>query len=272
MKFQGKLALTLANVSVNTSKKNSFKLMSNAMLGKFSQRAEFPETMYVKSQENLEEFYETGNIVDVQGISEEICEIQLFPEEQKSTPNRSGNCIIGAFVTAYARIELHKDLQALHSSGFKLCYVDTDGIIFAGPKEKQIPLCVSPCLGDYKHELGKDSEIQLYSCIAKKSYSLSFVDKKTKKSGYSIKSSGLSLTSEISSEKISPKDFENMVLNWQKNEPTTVTVPQFRTFVLKDDNSVCNKISNFKLSNNLNFCRCLFNVHDMSLPYGFTSK
>ncbi len=244
------------------------------MLGKFSQKSQFPETMYIKNQKNLETLYETSNIIDIQGISEDICEIQILPEEQelKKTPNRSGNCIIGAFVTAYARIALHEDLQALHLNGFKLCYVDTDGIIFAGPKDKEMPLCVSPCLGDYKHELGKDSEFQLYSCIAKKSYSFSYFNKKTQESGYSIKSSGLSLLSEISSESVSPTKFEKMVLNWQNKESTTISVPQLRTLVLKDENSVHNKLTSFKLSNTLNFCRYLVNVNEMTIPYGYCAK
>ncbi len=277
MKFSGKLALTLSNVVFNASKRNTFKLMSNAMLGKFSQRAQFPETIYIKTQEELEAMYERSNIVDVQGISEDICEIQIFPNDIKKTPNRSGNCIIGAFVTAFARIQLHKDLKSLQNRGFELCYVDTDGIIFTCPQEKenQIPLAITPCLGDYKHELGENNEIELYSCIAKKSYSLSYTDKITKKPGFSIKSSGLSLLSDISQQNISPKTFQNMVLNWQKKEVSTFSVPQLRTFVVKDENLsfVQSKIMTFKISNSLNnFTRVLIDVNKMTLPYGYMKR
>ncbi len=272
MKFENDLMLTRQNVVYNLSKKNTFKLMCNAMLGKFSQRSQFSETIFVQSQADIEALYQKSNIIDVLGISDNICEIQILPDEVKKMPNRSGNCIIGAFVTSYARIHFHKDMQKLLNFGFNLCYVDTDGIICTGPKHAKFPLSVSPCLGDYKYELGFKTEIKSFACIAKKSYSLSFLNPNTQEKGCTVKSSGLSLVSSHSLKKATHEKFKNMVLNWNRQQPDTIEIQQMRKFIIKNQRSVKSQISTFKLSNSLDVHRIVSNIHEMTVPYGFCSQ
>ena len=254
-------------------KKNSFKLMSNAMLGKFSQRPQFSETVFVQSQSDIEALYQNSNIVDILGISDNICEIEILPEKVKNSPNRSGNCIIGAFVTSYARIQLHKEMQTLLTKGFNLCYVDTDGIICTAPKHLPMCLPISPCLGDYKYELGQDAEIKAYACIAKKSYSLSYHKSGTpEKDSCCVKSSGLSLVSEQCANKATPEKFQSMILNWSKKKDELIEVPQIRKYVIKNNSHVKSQINTFKLSNSLDIHRIVPNIYDMTVPYGFSNE
>ncbi len=269
MKFEGDLYLNEKNVCQNKSKRSTFKLLSNSMLGKFSQRTQFPETVFVCSQAEIEEIYQKTEMADILGITDNICEIQILPDKETNSPNRSGNCIIGAFVTAYARTQLHKDMALLKRSGFSLCYVDTDGIIFSGPKSHSLPLSVSPCLGDYKHELGNGNQIKSFACIAKKTYCISYLNNKTQKEEYSIKCSGLSLSSAISAQNLSPKEFEKMLFEFARNEKSGFQIPQLRKYVVQKDTTVNSRITNVKLSNTLDIQRIVEAIDQPTYPYGF---
>ncbi len=69
MKFEEDLQLSEDNVKTNKSKRRSFKLLGNAMLGKFSQRSHFSETLFVNSQEEMEKVFVEENVVDFLPIS-----------------------------------------------------------------------------------------------------------------------------------------------------------------------------------------------------------
>ncbi len=270
MGFQEDLKLTEENIEENKSKRASFKLLGNAMLGKFSQRQEYSQTLFVNSQQQMEEAFEKHDIVDLLPISENVCELEILPQftNQKS---RTGNCVIGAFVTAYARIQLHKDMMLLKSRGFQLYYCDTDGIIFTDPNvtlSRSLPLPLSPCLGDYKNELGNNVTIQSFACLARKSYSISVWSKTKKENQVCIKSSGLSLSSTFAQTALNCSEFETLLLNFEQN-PISFEVPQLRSFVIKDTNTVHHKITKHKVSNHLNVQRFVKNVNEPTLPFGF---
>ncbi len=270
MGFENDLKLTKENIQENKSKRASFKLLGNAMLGKFSQRQEYSQTIFVNSQEQIEEAFQKHEVVDLLPISENICELEILPQfaNQKS---RTGNCVIGAFVTAYARIQLHKDMMLLNSRGFHLYYCDTDGIIFADPNvtlRRTLPLPLSPCLGDYKNELGNDVTIESFACLARKTYSITFVSKLEKESQICIKSSGLSLSSKLAQNALNYSDFKTLLSNFAEN-PMSVEVPQLRSFVIKNTNTVQQKISRHKVSNHLNVQRFVTNVSNPTLPFGY---
>ncbi len=272
MNFHGDLQLTEENVQGNTSKRRSFKLLGNAMLGKFSQRAQFSETLFVQSQAQMEKVFSEENVVDIMPISENICEIEISPHVENAKKTRSGNCIIGAFVTAHARIQLHKDLMTLHSRGYKLFYCDTDGIIFTDPKpqvSKPLPLSLSPCPGDYKHELGSDINIESFACLARKTYSLSFTKKGATSNETCVKSSGLSLVSTEAKKALSIDDFERLLSNWQTKE-MAIPVPQLRRFLITESRSVQHKICKQRLSNKIDVQRFVKNISSSTLPFGFT--
>ncbi len=244
------------------------------MLGKFSQRSQYSETLFVSSQQQMEKAFKEHNIIDLMPISENSCELEILAD-QKTTPNRTGNCIIGAFVTAHARIQLHKDIMSLQSRGYEVFYCDTDGIIFIDPNPKlsrPLPLSLSPCPGDYKHELGNNVIIKSFACLARKTYSLSFTKKDQKTNEVSVKSSGLSLSSFLAKKALSISDFKNLLLNWQQTKEMSIEVPQLRRFLNTQSSTVHHKICNHKLSNQLNVQRIVQNTSLKTRPFGFCDR
>ncbi len=273
MQFKDNLRLTEENVRENKEKRLSFKLLGNSMLGKFSQRSQYSQNVFVNSQDEMEKYFAEHEVIDVLPISEKVCELEILTANGERKP-RSGNCIIGAFVTAYARIELHKDLMSLFLRGYELYYADTDAIIFTDPLpavSRPLPLSLSPCFGDYKHELGPQSIIQTFACLARKSYSISFLNQESNTEEISIKSSGLSLSSNIVKKCISSKDFEVLLQNWHEKE-MTVEIPQLRKVLNRKDRTINHKISNHHISNTIDIQRVVDSIMSETLPFGYTEK
>ena len=283
MGFSEHLKLTEENVQENKSKRTSFKLLGNAMLGKFSQRPQYSQTLYVNSQEEMEKAFREHEIVDVLPVSEKICELEILPllnqhSTKSTTGTRASNCIIGAFVTAYARIQLHKDILTLKARGYEPYYCDTDAIIFRDPNPsllRPMPLSLSPCLGDYKHELGNQVTIQSFACLARKTYSISYFDKSKKQNKICVKSSGLTLSSSLAQKALNSKDFEVLLRNSQKTE-MSIKIPQLRSFMIRDSGNVQHRISDHKLSNKINIQRIVQSESTTSntytLPFGYDFK
>ena len=77
-----------------------------------------------------------------------MCQYTSTDEYVQSNPNV--NVIIGAFTTAYARIQLYSALGAL---GRSVAYLDTDSLIVKQPRNTPLPLDMGPFLGQYKNEI-----------------------------------------------------------------------------------------------------------------------
>ncbi len=267
MDFQRDLKLTEENVQENKSKRASFKLLGNSMLGKFSQRPQYSEVLYVNTQEQIEKIFSEEEILDIVPISENICELEILTQNQNPS-SRSGNCVIGAFVTALARIQIHKDLMLLDSRGYDICYVDTDGIIFVDPTAScNLPLSLSVCPGDYKHELGAEASLKSFACLARKTYSISYSSKSTKK--VSVKSSGLSLSGSLAKKELQMTDFLALLSHWVAEKEMKVKIPQHRSFVVQERNTITHKISNHHLSNKLDVQRVVQDINKPTLPFGY---
>ena len=85
--------------------------------------------------------------------------------------------------------------------------VDCDSLIFACESSLQIPLQISACIGDFKHEI--DGEIVSYYALGAKQYCITF---KVGNKVYSMsKISGVCLTSEINSDCFNEKTFEHFL-------------------------------------------------------------
>lgn len=68
---------------------------------------------------------------------------------QKEEPPKTANFMWGVYVTAYARMELHKGMQKVHDMGGTLIYCDTDSIMFTGCAN---PLPLGKELGQWDEE------------------------------------------------------------------------------------------------------------------------
>ena len=266
MKFHGtNLEITPENHKENQKKRSSYKLLANSMLGKFSQKSNVPEIIYVKSKEAVDSLFCEQELVDIVPISEDICELQIHQEE--GIPKRNSNCIIGAFITSWARIRLHQDLIKLKKAGCSLYYVDTDGIIFSSKRNQEIPLVCSPCLGDYKHELGPNVEITSFSCLGRKNYSISYTENGLSKS--LVKVSGLTLRSKIAEDCLTVQKYEKLVQGLKDNIATEFSIPQFRKYACKNEANVTKKILAVRINNEVQVQRIVQGVEKETQPYGY---
>ncbi len=260
------LALTPDKLDKNSSKRNTFKMLANSMLGKFSQKSNYPDILYVRSKKDMDETFCNEEIVDILPISDDICELQV--ESVNKSPKRNTNCIIGAFITALARVKLHSEMCKLQQTGFRLFYVDTDSIIFSGKRSAKIPLTCSPCLGDFKKELGPETQIKAFSCLGRKNYSIAYSSREREES--IIKISGLTLSSKIVADCLSVTKLEKFLKDRQNNSYAETSVPQFRNFACKDENTVTKKILNIRINNVLDIQRIVpADITADTFPFGY---
>ena len=126
--------------------------------------------------------------------------------------NRKTNPVILAFITAKARISLHKAIMTLVANQFSPYYCDTDSILFSGPKDAKIPLKFGMAFGDFKHELGEKSKILKFEAYGRKNFSI-FFSNTDGKSNHLIKVCGMTLESQIVQ-----KEIEDIFL-FEKEKP-----------------------------------------------------
>lgn len=73
----------------------------------------------------------------------------------KDEPPKTANFMWGIYITAYARIALHRGFKQIHDAGGTLLYADTDSIMFNNIKKNPLP--ISSLLGEWdeeKYDLG----------------------------------------------------------------------------------------------------------------------
>ena len=204
MKFKNtRLELFRNDFKENLELRQHIKLLLNSALGKFNQQPNRVTTKFIRTTEELEKLLREGNeIVDLNDISDFICQVNLrsnFPMQSRKT-----NPIILAFITAKARISLHKYILLLRSKNFSPFYCDTDSILFSGPINKPIPLEFSLAFGHFKHDLGKDSIIDKFEAYGRKNFSICYRRKGETKGATKnvIKVCGMTLKSAIVQEEM----------------------------------------------------------------------
>ena len=152
--------------------REQFKLILNSMLGKLAQKPLEEKHCSVSSYQELANISKNSRIVDIGTITDQFCDIGV--KTKNNGEDNKGNCVVYAFITARARISLHQHMMALEAANFDLFYTDCDSIIFAGPKDKVIPLPQGIAFGDFKHELGENSRIKKFSCRGRKDFEITY--------------------------------------------------------------------------------------------------
>ncbi len=115
--------------------------ISFQVVGKFSQKKEGSSLVYVRSQEELAKLFHNQEISveDVTPLSEDICQV-LVQKQSKHNFARDTNCAITAFVTAYSRVEMHRDIQMLFDANMTPLYSDVDAICWAQKESDEVIL------------------------------------------------------------------------------------------------------------------------------------
>ena len=173
--------------------RDHFKLLLNAGLGKSAQKNFSTAVKYVHSEEELLKLWESAEITNIEAVGENVCQVHIKEDDEKT--NYKTNSILYAFITARTRIYLHRTICTLRKSNFHVYYCDSDSIIFSGPKDCNPPLPMGASLGDFKEELGSNSNIIEFSCLGRKNYKIQYEKEGCPETLFKI--AGISLKSAI---------------------------------------------------------------------------
>ncbi len=264
--------LNPSEIEFNRSKRTFFKLMANSLFGKFIEKNNKSQILYVTNQNDLEKiFFSENQINDIFCINDDICQVEVIPNELKLRPNRKNNCYIGAQVTAHAREIIYTHIQTLLQNNANIYRVDCDSIIFTIPESLNIPLPISEAVGHFKSEI--DGEIQSFYSLGPKNYSLSF--KNGTQFNTISKVSGLSLGTSLSKDTLNDLTFDFYIEQFLNNKREVVKVKQQRNKANFKKFKVSSVIENVTFSNDLSKRRFIpkaNSLHYPTFPYGFKFK
>jgi hypothetical protein len=185
------LSLSVDTLEPCPRKRLLYKNLANKALGKLLQNnANKMRTDFVRTEAELIEKFLDGNLLDFREIADNICEVNLAPLNNLA---QKANCILGAYVTFYGRMEMHKTITSLQKKdGIKLYLVNNDAIYFSRPKSLNLDSAISLgfCPGEFSPIY--QGNILSFITLSPKSYAISWESDSDKQLKEDIKISGLS--------------------------------------------------------------------------------
>ena len=165
------ITLDYNTIQKNPGKRFSAKICMNSLFGKLGQSGEHRNTKFINS-EHPEELMRILTdprleIKDFNIITNDIISLEYEDIRNTYQPGVTGNAIISAFITAYARMDLFHLLIRLSE---KAMYADTDSVIFQADENDILPP-TGPYLGELTSELNEGDSICEFVCTGPKSYS-----------------------------------------------------------------------------------------------------
>jgi hypothetical protein len=256
--FQLGIKLNKSKIGLNEGKRAVAKICLNSLWGKFGQRQNMSKTEYVTSVNRFYEIIlnEKLDNINYTLINEEMIQLSYCLKDVFVENDFNTNVFIAAFTTSNARLRLYDMLDYL---GNRVCYYDTDSIVYVDDDSKPVKLGKS--LGDWENELKGDDYGIRWVSPAPKTYSM-----KTKQEENKFRFKGLT-TNHETAQVVNHQSLEDMVRGLVKEfvveenritrEPKTKNLINKiiqKRFVYDFDKRVINKISD---------------DHIDSLPYGF---
>ena len=266
-----KYRINCSNVEPNEARRNFYKLLSNALFGKFIQRSDNLEITFVKSQEELEDIYFSNRTIkDFICPYENICMLFLEKDVTKLPPNRKQNVYIGSQITAFARQTIYQHLQTILSTKVcKVFQIECDSIYFSCPSDYPCPLPISHALGDFKIEYS--TNILNYHAFGPKHYCINFLNARNTIENI-CKYSGLSLKNQLNQSLITNETFEKYLNDFLLQTHSYMEL--YQTIKLKNFKNLTSqeKLQKFSFQNKVSKRRILDLNEKMYLttyPYGF---
>lgn len=267
--LQPDFKLSVADCQSNERKRTFYKLLANSFFGKFIQRDDRSNIVFVKSQTDVEKIYnKPETIEDISCFGDKICMLYLKKNPLHILPNLRQNVYIGSQITAYARQVIHEHLLTLASiPNCHLYHVDCDCLFFSLPKNLQCPLQFSHAVGDFKLEF---QNVLSYYSFGPKQYCVSVVQEDTKIQS-TCKFSGLSLNTVVNESKVNQETIALYLDNFVEGINSQMVLTQARHK---------NNFSNFKsidfmqqytFTNKLSQRRVIDSTNPrlLTFPYGF---
>jgi len=226
MQLPAEFALNVNNVIQNDMKKNLFKILLNALFGKFSQHSRQNKIEIVRSQHRLEEIASSFEILQLY----ELNETSLFVEysQPETAPCRKTNLYIASEITSLARNFIHDKIKLLQNvPGVTVYATDTDSIFYSIPRDSPDPLIYSDSIGCFKSMVPKYSNVIAYYSLGCRNYSLLYQDDNGKLTS-TIKCKGLSLNCNHLTDSLTVETYEEFLKANFNQEMKSLTLAQIR--------------------------------------------
>lgn len=262
MSFTGSLRLNEKNVKKNLEERTQFKNLLNSLFGKFSQK-NYPYSCFVSEKSVLDEYFSTGNIVDVTPINSKIMQVQMQHQTDRAKIDLKSNCVIGAFITSFSRVDMNINIQKLAKHGHSLFYMDCDNLVYSSQIGNPNPLKIGPCFGEFKDEF-EGEEILEYFALGKKNHTFTLKSQEGVVRTVS-KIRGLSMSAVMPKKAFSPDTYSSFLKSYLLRHKRSIYVPQHRTKKGKSH------IQDFSFSNDVSPQRVILNDSPIlkTVPFGY---
>ena len=235
--------LNATEIQKNPGLRSLSKLALNSFYGKFGQRANLGKSVFVKDLGTLYNLMTDASkkVTNWHIMTEDILLLDYTQKENFNVleNNFSGNVVIAAFCTAWARLKLWGEMKKL---GSRVLYHDTDSIIFSAdlthyPEQYMPP--TGSYLGQFTDELTcKEVECPLHPKDCRGHWITEFVSCGPKNYAYTLntgqvscKVRGFSLNYQ-NSQVLNFESMKRALFSWHRDEPEEfVTVS---TMILRD--------------------------------------
>ncbi len=265
------LELRQDDIVPDRQKRQLYKNFMNSTVGKFSQKTRQKSTVFATCAADIENIIlNEETIQDFRVLGEDVCQLETrISRESRSC--RKTNPVIGSFVTALSRIDMHKHILTLSKYKYVPLYTDTDSLIFFGNSSSTPPpLPISHNFGDFRKEY---ENLEAFCCIGKKNYAVTLkpsTPSDLQESGDDkivLKVRGLSFKAKNSQTSVTFDTFRDFLTNSSRK---TTSIPQVRVTKSKNPIAVTRKITHVKLATALQFNRTLTDSPNyITLPYGY---
>jgi|YelNatPaOPRAMG01_1025707.scaffolds.fasta_scaffold11259_2 hypothetical protein len=273
LKMSFETDLTPDDFLENVQKRNFTKLALNSLIGKFSQRSDRSLTKLVGSEAEMSKYFysKTFNVDDLIAVNNFFCQINLTRKRKTLIPpNLKSNCIVGAQVVAFAREFMHEKMIELQNIDAKIMYFDTDCLIFALKTYQNFPFDISPCFGDFKHEISTNCKILSYYSLGPKNFSIQFQDELGLLKDL-VKLRGVTLTNELNKEQVDSKTYDFYLREFLKSKHVKKSIPQVRSKILKHKRLRVEKFQKVFFTNSIKSKRIIDkkSLNLNSFPFGY---
>ena len=260
--------ITIKDVIPNEAKRNFYKMAANSFFGKFSQRQDKNQVLFLNNQDELNKLYFSENeIKEIHCVNDLICMVLVARNSFKLPPSLKYNVYIGSQITAYARQCIYEHLMQLTLiASCTIYHVNCDSIFFSLNSTQEMPLTLSPAVGNFKNVF--DGKIVSYFATGPKQYTVNFIKNNRVSTVNHI--SGLCLNYELNTSS-DPNFLQHFLEQYQKDITVSQNFIQRKTKTNWKTLTVKSYSERFTLSNGIK-CRRKINLSSDRLettPFGF---
>ncbi|KAL0146560.1 hypothetical protein M9458_058191 [Cirrhinus mrigala] len=215
--------LDIDKITLNPARRSINKYLLNSLWGRFALRCNLPTAELLTDPEDFaRHFFGNGHIIKhFSFVSDSVALVQWCYAEEDPAPARDVNVFIGAFTTAYGRLELYNYMDRL---GPRVFYADTDSLVFISKNGEWMPQ-TGAYLGELTDELDAQDFISEFASTGPKSDGY-----RTAKNKVTLKVKGITLHS-INADIITLESMICLVQGYVTSRDTTHLLTRTETIV-----------------------------------------